>query len=157
MVTQSRKIKKHSRNKIKWRSGVDVKRRTRDHDQIYDDMKAADAASARGDTPKPKFDPALPGGGQHYCVSCARHFVSATVLEQHKRSKPHKRQLRNLTRDRPYTHAEAEAAAGMAPADTGKPKQQFYERAENSELLRTEAREKVTSVARLVPEADMEG
>lgn len=60
----------------------------------------------------------LPGLGQHYCVECARYFVDAAALKAHKRTKQHKNRLKEL-REKPYSQAEAEAAAGMAPPDNG--------------------------------------
>lgn len=52
--------------------------------------------------------------GQYYCVTCARHFVSQAVLEEHNKTRPHKR-LFKLALEEPYSHREAEAAAGMGP------------------------------------------
>jgi hypothetical protein len=41
-------------------------------------------------------DPELPGDGQHFCAWCARHFVSAAVLEEHERSKTHKKRRKEV-------------------------------------------------------------
>ncbi|KNC47699.1 zinc finger protein 593 [Thecamonas trahens ATCC 50062] len=62
----------------------------------------------------------LPGKGQFYCVSCAKHFLDLGNLEQHRRGKPHKRQLKRLRKEKPYTQAEADAAGGMGAVDNGK-------------------------------------
>ena len=58
--------------------------------------------------------PSPHSGGQHYCVECARYFVSAEVLADHRRTKLHKNRLKMVAAE-PYTHADAEAYAGMAP------------------------------------------
>lgn len=42
------------------------------------------------------------GAGQHYCVSCARHFISKDTLERHQSSKPHKRRLKEALKT-PFT------------------------------------------------------
>lgn len=75
-------------------------------DQVADDIKNPRRVEF-------EIDLDLPGLGQHYCVQCARHFISGKVLAAHKRTKPHKARLREL-KEKPYTQAEAEAAAGMA-------------------------------------------
>lgn len=82
------------------------------HEDVSDPMKAE---ALRTDQPV-DFD--LPGLGQHYCVECARHFITSSALTQHERTKIHKIRLKEL-KERPYSQAEAEAAAGMAPPDNG--------------------------------------
>jgi len=42
-----------------------TRRRTKDIDQIHEDMKPANAERLLQE------DPDLPGSGQHYCISCA--------------------------------------------------------------------------------------
>ena len=69
---------------------------------------------------KTKPDPDLPGMGQHYCVACARYCVSAQALEAHCRTAKHRRRERMLTTETPYSHAEANAAAGRAPPSGGR-------------------------------------
>jgi len=48
---------------------------------------------------KQEIDPDLPGLGQHYCVSCARYFVDARALSEHRKTKPHKRRVKALQED----------------------------------------------------------
>jgi bud site selection protein 20 len=85
-------------------------------DQIAEDMSDPLKAEAlRTDQP---IDFDLPGMGQFYCVECARYFISDKVLSDHCRTKLHKNRLKEL-KETPYSQAEAEAAAGMAPNDTG--------------------------------------
>ena len=92
---------------------MDLKNRTRDLDRIQDDVKAL----AEG-KPAPFIREGLdvvdlPGGGAHYCVACARHFVDAATMALHVRTKDHKKQQKRVASE-PYTQADADAAAGMA-------------------------------------------
>lgn len=41
-------------------------------------------------------DPELPGDGQFFCGFCARHFVSSTVLQEHEKSKTHKKRRKEV-------------------------------------------------------------
>eukprot|EP00123_Amoebidium_parasiticum_P020178 comp44145_c0_seq1/m.47507 comp44145_c0_seq1/g.47507 ORF comp44145_c0_seq1/g.47507 comp44145_c0_seq1/m.47507 type:complete len:125 (-) comp44145_c0_seq1:161-535(-) len=91
-----------------------LRNRTRDLDQIHEDMKEENVEKLT----KQPIDPDLPGLGQHYCITCAKYFVSMAVLEEHKESKPHRRRLKQLAEE-PYTQEEAERAAGMGPTDKG--------------------------------------
>jgi bud site selection protein 20 len=78
--------------------------RTRDLDQIFDDIK------------KPltfEQDTELPGLGQFYCHECARHFISLDSLTAHKSTKLHKKRVKVLLTEKPYTQKEADAAAGL--------------------------------------------
>ena len=68
---------------------------------------------------KKALDPDKPGLGQHFCVACARYCISAAALEQHERSAKHRRRLKMLLTETPYSHAEANAAAGRGDADHG--------------------------------------
>lgn len=71
---------------------------------------------AGGVAPALPIDDDLPGRGQFYCLSCARHFINDDVLQYHYRTKQHKKRLKAVM-EKPYTHAEAEAGAGMAPTE----------------------------------------
>lgn len=53
-----------------------------------------------------------PGGAQHYCIHCARYFINQQALEEHFRTKVHKRRLKALELE-PYTIEESERAAGI--------------------------------------------
>ena len=87
--------------------------------------------------------------GQHYCMYCDRYFVNDSTLKQHVTTKAHRRryvsylcilvplsalQLQPTCRkkivetEKPYTQEEAEAAGGMAPADTAQDQTQVYAR-----------------------------
>ncbi|KAI7895902.1 uncharacterized protein EV154DRAFT_386250, partial [Mucor mucedo] len=65
------------------------------------------------------IDTDLPGLGQHYCIECARHFISEAHYAEHLKSKLHKRRLKKLE-DEPYTQEEADRAAGISKPDNGK-------------------------------------
>ncbi|KAL9548081.1 hypothetical protein MBANPS3_005863 [Mucor bainieri] len=88
---------------------------TRDLDQIADDLKPENVDKKKNQ----EIDTDLPGLGQHYCVECARHFISETHLTEHLKSKLHKRRLKKLE-DEPYTQEEADRAAGIGKPDNGK-------------------------------------
>ena len=53
------------------------------------------------------------GLGQHYCVPCARYFISDPALNDHLKTKQHKKRFRECTTVTPYTHEEAERAGGL--------------------------------------------
>lgn len=52
-----------------------------------------------------------PGNAQHYCVHCARYFIDETALQDHFKTKVHKRRLKALELE-PYSIEESERAAG---------------------------------------------
>lgn len=83
-----------------------TKRRTKDMDQIHADLKQSAKLKNQ------PVDYELPGAGQFYCVECARYFADERSLEEHQKSKLHKRRVREL-KEVPYTPEEAERAAGM--------------------------------------------
>lgn len=53
-----------------------------------------------------------PGSAQHYCLHCARYFISEQALQDHFKTKVHKRRLKALELE-PYTIEESERAAGL--------------------------------------------
>ncbi|XP_018568209.1 zinc finger protein 593 homolog [Anoplophora glabripennis] len=90
--------------KKKWRT----KRRTKDLDQIDEDIKPENASRLLNQ----EVDLDVPGGAQHYCVHCARHFINNTALQDHFKTKVHKRRLKALELE-PYTIEDSERAAGF--------------------------------------------
>lgn len=84
-----------------------TKNRSKDLDEVNADMQPGQAEKLLNQ----EFDPDLPGGGQNYCVVCAKHFIDRKTLNLHRRSKPHKRRLKVLEED-PFSPEEASAAAG---------------------------------------------
>lgn len=85
-------------------------------DQIHDDVNDPMRAEALRSNQPIDFD--LPGLGQFYCVECARYFINEHALSEHYKTKKHKIRVKEL-KEKPYSQAEAEAAAGMAPPDNG--------------------------------------
>lgn len=63
------------------------------------------------DHPDPEED--LPGMGNWYCVECAKYFIDENAMIHHKKSKIHKRRVKLLKTEVPYSQAEAEAAVGL--------------------------------------------
>lgn len=53
-----------------------------------------------------------PGFAQHYCLHCAKYFIDQRALNDHFRTKIHKRRLKDLIKE-PYTQEEADRAAGF--------------------------------------------
>lgn len=52
-----------------------------------------------------------PGFAQNYCLHCAKYFIDQRALDDHFRTKVHKRRMKAL-QDEPYTEKEADLAAG---------------------------------------------
>ena len=68
---------------------------------------------------KMALDPDKPGLGQFYCVACCRYCISQRALDDHCKEKKHKRRLKMLLTEKPYSHAEANAGAGRGATDHG--------------------------------------
>merc|ERR1712183_12116 len=101
--------KKRTHKNIKdFKKSQRTRKRTTDIDEVHRHMEP----DRINNYLHQKLDPDLPGEGQHYCIPCARYFISGTCLTEHKKTKNHKKRLRIL-KDSPYTQAEAEMAAGM--------------------------------------------
>lgn len=59
-----------------------------------------------------EIDDDKPGSGQHYCLHCARYFITSEALKSHFRTKVHKRRLKALEIE-PYTIEESQRAGGL--------------------------------------------
>lgn len=95
-------------NDSKMRRKLRLKRRTKDLDQIDDDLKPGVVENLLS---RPvDFD--KPGMAQFYCVHCAKDFINGDAFKAHIRGKPHKIRVKNL-RLEPYTIEESLRAAGM--------------------------------------------
>ena len=104
--------KSRSKKKGYKKAMLSVKRRTKDIDQIQDEL----VAIAAGTLSAAKFkDEDAPGAGQHYCLVCARHFVAAADLAGHEATKGHKKRVRLVAQPQ-YTQAEADRGAGLGAA-----------------------------------------
>jgi bud site selection protein 20 len=80
--------------------------RTRDLDQVFEDVAAPVLKTFSHDVD-------LPGFGQHYCIQCARHFLSKETYEVHAKTKLHKKRVKVLKNDIAYSQKEAELAVGL--------------------------------------------
>ncbi|KAK7205728.1 hypothetical protein BZA70DRAFT_247117 [Myxozyma melibiosi] len=89
-----------------------TKRRTRDLDQVYNDI--ADPSTLQKLSNQP-IDEDKPGLGQFYCVECAKYFETDFANTVHRRGKNHKRRVRML-KEQPMSQAEIDAAAGVGVA-----------------------------------------
>ncbi len=58
----------------------------------------------------------LPGLGQFYCITCARHFITDQAKQVHLKTKEHKKRFKVIRTEKVYTHEEAERAGGLMPA-----------------------------------------
>ncbi|KAI5632342.1 zinc-finger double-stranded RNA-binding domain-containing protein [Phthorimaea operculella] len=88
----------------RWR----VRNRKKDLDQIDEDLKDEKAEKLLNQD----VDLDLPGAAQHYCLHCARYFINDQSLQEHFKTKVHKRRLKALELE-PYTIEESERAAGL--------------------------------------------
>lgn len=85
-----------------------TKRRTKDLDQIDEDIKPENAEKLIDQ----EVDLDKPGSAQFYCVHCARYFINDQALHDHFHTKVHKRRLKALELE-PYTIEESVRAAGL--------------------------------------------
>ncbi|KAG5448893.1 Bud site selection protein 20 [Clonorchis sinensis] len=92
-----------------------VKNRSRDIDQIYEDVKEENIVRRIAEATEPDED--LPALGQFFCVSCNKYFINERTLLVHKTGKPHKRRLKALV-EQPHTQDDADFAAGLMKDDS---------------------------------------
>lgn len=102
------KRKKYHVGDTHLKKGWRTKRRTKDLDQIDQDLQPATAEKLL----QQDVDHEKPGLGQFYCVHCAKHFIDGTAFNEHVKGKPHKRRMKALETE-PYSHEESDRAAGM--------------------------------------------
>lgn len=76
--------------------------------QINEDLKEENAQQLLNQ--EVDFD--KPGNAQFYCLHCARYFINSGALQEHFKTKVHKRRLKALENE-PYTIEESERAAGQ--------------------------------------------
>ncbi|EFX69887.1 hypothetical protein DAPPUDRAFT_231670 [Daphnia pulex] len=101
------KRKKYHRGETHIRKKYKGKRRTKDLDEIDNDLKHnSESLLAQ------KIDVEKAGNAQYYCIHCARYFIDEHSLSHHYRTKVHKRRLKALELE-PYTIEESERAAGL--------------------------------------------
>ncbi|XP_053617794.1 zinc finger protein 593 homolog [Plodia interpunctella] len=104
-MTYKRKKYHHGDTHLKkrWR----VRNRKKDLDQIDSDLNEENAKKLLNQ----EVDLDLPGAAQHYCLHCARYFIDEHSLNEHFKTKVHKRRLKALELE-PYSIEESERAAG---------------------------------------------
>lgn len=61
-----------------------------------------------------------PGLGQFYCVTCARYFMTENASKHHYKTKEHKKRIKIIKTEVPYTIEEAERAGGLMAASNAK-------------------------------------
>ena len=103
----------HAKKKFRKKyGGSNLKKRGKDLDQVQDELLALASGVKTADV---YLDEDKAGGGAFFCVVCSRPFVSAAVLADHEKTKPHKRMVR-LAAEPSYGQADADAAAGGSSA-----------------------------------------
>ncbi|XP_050575549.1 zinc finger protein 593 homolog [Bombus affinis] len=101
------KRKKYHRGDTHLKKGWRTKRRTKDLDEIDEDLSDKNVERLLNQ----KVDLDKPGAGQYYCIHCARYFINDIALNDHFTTKVHKRRLKALELE-PYSIEESERAAG---------------------------------------------
>ena len=86
-----------------------TKRYKRDIDQIINDLEPQNLVKFNN----LEIDEDLPGLGQFYCVFCSKYFVSKQVLENHYRTKEHKKRVK-ATKEKPYTIEDSKLYSGKS-------------------------------------------
>lgn len=76
----------------------------RDLDLIYEEMQGKNLQKM----PHQEVGVTTPGLGAFYCQPCSKHCVNKAALQLHQASKPHKRRVKLLQKEKPYDHKEAE-------------------------------------------------
>ncbi|KAK9457568.1 hypothetical protein V1511DRAFT_493992 [Dipodascopsis uninucleata] len=109
-----------------------TKRRTRDLDQVHEDLSSEASVQKLSSQP---LDESKPGLGQYYCIECAKYFETEFAQTMHRRGKNHKRRVR-LLKEIPYTQAEADAASGLGVEKYAK----FVERYETNKRNQNESK-----------------
>jgi len=99
------KARKHQK-KLAFKKSRSTKLRSRDVDQIQDDL-------VNGKKNTIEYDEELPGGGQFYCIETGRHFMHAEGLASHKKTKAYRKRCKILKEEQ-YTQAEADLGAGVS-------------------------------------------
>ena len=103
--------KGHKHKQIK-KANLKTKRYRRDVDQVVlEDMEPENAIKLENQ----ELDEYKPGLGQHYCLTCARYFISTQAITEHFRTKEHKKRMKTC-KEIPYSIEEAERAGGLMPA-----------------------------------------
>ena len=103
MGKPQRRRKRTNKNKHLHKAHFKSRNQPKDFDQLHADIKPTNA----GKFMNPDIDEDLPGFGQYYCISCGRHFISKNAIVAHNKTKFHKRMLKKLKTEKPYTDKDA--------------------------------------------------
>lgn len=95
----------------RWRT----RNRKKDLDQINEDLTQENSQKLLNQA----VDTDKPGKAQFYCLHCARYFINDQALNEHFRTKVHKRRMKALETE-PYTIEESERAAGLGSFEAPK-------------------------------------
>ena len=85
-----------------------TRNKTKDLDQIVEDLQPEKLLKFKN----PEIDENLPGLGQFYCIFCARYFVNQKSLDDHYKTKEHKKRVKVVKTEKPYTIEESKMHAG---------------------------------------------
>ena len=91
---------------------IRTRRRQRDLDQIHSDLVTLNKTGSTT-LHESLINEDVAGGGMFPCVHCARHFIDKVALGKHLVSKLHKKRVKVLEKNAPYSVKEAEAAGGL--------------------------------------------
>ncbi|XP_043198453.1 zinc finger protein 593 homolog [Amphibalanus amphitrite] len=132
--------------KKRWR----LRCRTKDLDQIDEDLEPKQAEKLLNQ----ELDLEKPGFAQFYCVHCARHFIDQKALDDHFRTKVHKRRMKALE-DEPYSIAESERAGGLGSYVPPKKRRMETLRREGEVSLPQPVQETATEAAAAPPNTEI--
>lgn len=108
-MTRARNHRARTTKKKDYKKAHCTARRRRDIDQVQDDI--IKVAELQTDNLQFEEDDDLPGLGQFYCLQCAKHFADQVNLDNHKKTKPHKRRVKDVAQQQ-YSQTEADRGAG---------------------------------------------
>ena len=75
-----------------------TRNKTKDMDQIVEDLDPKNILKFQN----LPIDEDLPGLGQFYCIFCSRYFVNKKTLDDHYKTKEHKKRVKS-SKEKPYT------------------------------------------------------
>eukprot|EP00009_Paramoeba_aestuarina_P006570 CAMPEP_0201510198 /NCGR_PEP_ID=MMETSP0161_2-20130828/2993_1 /ASSEMBLY_ACC=CAM_ASM_000251 /TAXON_ID=180227 /ORGANISM="Neoparamoeba aestuarina, Strain SoJaBio B1-5/56/2" /LENGTH=128 /DNA_ID=CAMNT_0047905341 /DNA_START=75 /DNA_END=461 /DNA_ORIENTATION=+ len=96
-MARYRRKKNNNKNKIYRGNWEGQQKNVKDIDQILGDMENPEKANLR------EGDDELPGGGRYYCVPCSRYFIDQKNLDDHIKTKIHRRRMKTFEKGEVYT------------------------------------------------------
>ncbi|EUD69276.1 hypothetical protein C922_00139 [Plasmodium inui San Antonio 1] len=106
-VALSTRKKKHPRNTIKSKI-LKTRKRKRDYDEgiAKDNGLHVNIYKDYLNQPDLPYDEDKKGGGQHKCYACDIYFINDDAKKQHEKTKKHKRRVKILNKETPYTYVK---------------------------------------------------